>query len=180
MRALNTISIAACCFITMAIAFSESAHRTSGQFNYGAGRISLSPLYAHARKGDVKATMGFEIENVTERPVRLALMMAPSLQLDDGTTMRLKKGIAGIAGMSYCSSTSLARCKRIADDFIVLRPQQRLSTNLVFEAYTGDRSIGRVTSARFGGQLFVHDLGDGKTWIESVSLQDIPVIRGAL
>lgn len=178
MRGLNAVSLPVCCLMMMTIAFAEPAHRASGQFNYGAGRIALGPIYAHARKGDVKATMGFEIENVTERPVRLALMIAPSLQLDDGTTMRLKSGAAGITGLSYCRSTTLAGCQRVADDFIVLRPKQRLSANLEFQAYTGDRPLGRVTSARFGAQLFVHDLGDGNTWIESVSLEDIPVIRG--
>jgi hypothetical protein len=177
MRGLNAVLFIVCCFLRMTIAFAEPAQRVSGQFNYGAGKVALSPIYAHARKGDVKATMGFEIENVTERPVRLALMLAPSLQLDDGTTLRLRRGVASVTGLSYCMRRTLADCQRGADSFIVLRPKQRVRANLEFEAYTGHRPLGRVTSARLGGQLFVLDLGDGNAWIESVSLEDIPVIQ---
>jgi hypothetical protein len=142
----------------------------------GALKVTASPLTITnypGYKSDtwIKAQLGLSIENTGTVPLRLSLLRPISVQVDEGASFDLHT----FSGLADCRNRAVDNCERMAEEFEVVAPQQKISVNAVFQTNLGERPLGQVVSSRLSGTLFVRNQETGKAWPANISVENIPV-----
>ena len=140
----------------------------------GAFEFRVPKVYVATQGKTIQATVGFEIKNKGELPVKVAIASGPTMHVEDLQFTLYSSGT--VTGISFCVAHDLGNCDPRAADFTLLRPGRSLTGNLVLAANPGaNRDIGRPKYGRFAGFLYV--LEDGKkSWIEPFTISDVEIV----
>src|SRR5262245_44131027 len=107
--------------------------QNTGQFEYRMPRIDLTKGAADI----IDATAGFEIKNLGEAAVNIAIMAPfPTLQVE-GLQFRLTAPVANLSGISYCQVAAVEACDARWKSYTLLRGGRSMTASIVLQAHIG-------------------------------------------
>jgi hypothetical protein len=149
----------------------QGANNQVGALDVKCSKVVITKL----RNGAIQAMFALDIKNTSSEQLRLALIKPASMQLEDGTSFT----DSGLTVTGLKAYKNKQECERYSDELNIISPNQKITVS--FSMWTNvERLSGSVATGRRGRlstNLFVMNQGTGKTWINTLSLDEIPVER---
>lgn len=146
----------------------------SGDFELRFTTAEIRPLPGYSANSYMQATVGVDITNNGDVPLRIAIIPGwPTLQIEGG--VQFDNNGQDITGIEKLNLYDAGRCQTDINNFSLIRPENTVTASMKFQTNLDGRNLSDANFGRLSGTMMVQTSDGNSCTKEPFTAAKIPV-----